>query len=470
MAHRTWLLGALALAACHAAGVSAAPIPVEDFFRNPEFTQMRLSPDGEWLAALAPVNGRRNLAVLHISERQATAITNARSTDIGSFFWATNDRLVYSVDVDGNEAYGLYAIDRDGKNWRELAAPAAGIEIFPHSVLPLDRLRDDPDHILVTDNERQKLYPDVIKLDINSGRGERIVPNPGFITQWITDHTGRVRAGIGNTDDPRDLRTRVIYRAPGSDDWQVLTEYDQFDDHGWVPLAFAADNQTLYVSSNEGRDTSAIYEYDPGTRTLGRLIFGHDQVDVSDVVLSPLDYRLLAVHYEFEKPRIEAIDSDWAALRESIDAALPDTLNLIVSTSEDERRLLVLATSDRDPGAYYLLDRDAARLEYIASRMGWIKPDGLAAMRPVSFAARDGVELHGYLTRPPAAQGRVPLIINPHGGPYGIRDSWRFNPEVQFLANRGYAVLQVNYRGSGGYGKRFRDIAWRRWGWRCKTI
>ena len=181
--------------------------------------------------------------------------------------------------------------------------------------------------------------------------------------------------------------------------------------------------------------------------------------------LSPLDTRLLSVSYEYERPEIVAIDPGWAALREAIDAALPYTSNSVVSMSDDERRLLILAYSDTDPGSFYLLDQERGQLRYYASRMSWLDPQALSKMRPVTITARDGVSLRGYLTVPNGAEpADLPLILHPHGGPYGVRDSWGFNRHVQFLASRGYAVLQVNYRGSGGYGKAFMDIAWRQWG------
>jgi len=444
---------------------SGQELPVEDFFRNPEFTQMKLSPDGQWVAALTSVYNRRNIAVLNIEESEAVPITAAKRTDISDFFWANDERIVYTIDVDGNEAFGLYAINRDGSDWRELVRPAPGIQVFPRQVLALDRLKDDPEHILVTDNQRRKLYPDVFKLNIYNGRMARAVHNPGFVTQWLTDHTGAVRAGIGSTDDPRDLIAQIVYRDSVDGEWRVLTEYHQFDDHGWTPVAFAADNRTLYVRSNMGRDTSALYTYDPEAQELGEMIFGHDVVDITGVGLSPYDHRLLTVAYEYERPVIEAIDPEWRALREAIDTALPETMNTVVSISDDERRLLLLSFSDRDPGNFYFMDRETNQLRYYASRMSWLDPEGMAEMQPVTFTARDGVELHGYLTVPDGSDGRnLPLIMHPHGGPYGIRDSWGFNRDVQFLANRGYAVLQVNFRGSGGYGKELLDIAWQKWG------
>jgi dipeptidyl aminopeptidase/acylaminoacyl peptidase len=443
----------------------AQELTVEDFFRNPLFTQMKLSPNGEWVATLTSVNGRRNLAVLSVNDTTATAITNGRRTDISDFFWVTDERLVYTIDVDGNEAFGLFAIDRDGSDWRELVGPENSIQVFPRQVLPLDRLEEDRNHILVTDNERRKLYPDVFRLNIHTGRMTRIVRNPGYVRSWISDHEGVIRAGIGSTDDPRDLFERVMYRDSDAHDWRVLTEHHQFDDHGFTPIAFAADNQTLYVRSNVGRDTQALYTYDAESGRLGELIFGHDAVDVTNVAMSPLDDRLLAVSYEHERPEIVAVDPGWAALRKSIDAALPDTLNEIVSMSDDERRLLIVAHSDTDPGSFYLLDQPRGELRYYASRMPWLKPHELSQMRSITITARDGVTLHGYLTIPNGAEpADLPLILHPHGGPYGVRDSWGFDRRVQFLASRGYAVLQINFRGSGGYGKAFMDIAWQQWG------
>jgi len=446
-------------------GASAQQLAVEDFFRNPEFTQMKLSPNGEWVAALTSVNSRRNIAVLSVEDTQAVAITDARRTDIRDFFWVTDERLIYTIDIDGNEAFGLFAIDRDGSDWRELAGPAPGVTLFPRQVLPLDRLEVDPDYVLVTDNERRKLYPDVFRLNVHTGRMTREVLNPGYVTHWITDHAGVVRAGIGSTDDPRDLITQVMYRDSEAGDWRVLTEFHQFDDHGFTPVAFAADNLTLYVRSNIGRNTQALYSYDPDSGEFGELIFGHEAADVGNLGLSPLDDRLLAVNYEYERPEIVSIDPDWAALREAINAALPDTFNSVVSISDDEQRVLILAYSDTDPGSFYLLDQQHGQLRYYASRMSWLRPQALSEMRPITITARDGVTLRGYLTVPNGREAEdLPLILHPHGGPYGVRDSWGFNRHVQFLASRGYAVLQVNFRGSGGYGKRFMDIAWQQWG------
>ncbi len=374
---RIGLASLLALASL----VGAQEPSVEDFFRNPEFTQMKLSPNGEWVAALTPINNRRNLAVLGVHDAQAVALTNGRRTDISDYFWVTDERLVYTIDVDGNEAFGLFAIDRDGSDWRELVEPAGGVQFFPRQILPLDRLEDDPNHILVTDNERRKLYPDVFRLNVQTGRMTRVVPNPGYVRTWITDHAGTVRVGIGSTDDPRDLITRVTYRDSDEDEWQVLTEHHELDDHGFTPIAFAADNRTLYVRSNIGRDTQAVHAYDPGSGELGELIFGHDTVDVGSVRLSPSDDRLLAVNYEYERPEIVAIDADWAALREAIDAALPNSFNEVVSMSDNEQRLLILAYSDTDPGSFYLLDRTRGELRYYASRMPWLTPQTLRCSR-----------------------------------------------------------------------------------------
>jgi len=464
---RVWPGALLVIAA--ATGMPRLALPqapsVEDFFRNPAFTQMKLSPSGEWVAAVTSVYGRRNIAVLSVDDSEAVAITDARRTDISDFFWATDERIVYTIDIDGNEAFGLFAIDRDGSNWRELVGPSDGVRIFPRQVLPLDRLEGDPDHILVTDNERRKLYPDVFRMNIHHGRMTRDVHNPGFVEQWLTDHDGVVRVGIGNTEDPRDQVTRIVYRASRDADWRVLLEFDDFDDHGLWPVAFAPDNRHLFVETNIGRDTRALYDYDPETGELGEPIFGDDEVDVGRIDLSPADDRLLAVHYERERPAIHAVDPEFAQLQAAIDAALPDTFNAVVSISDDERRMLVHAASDIDPGSFYLLDRDGARLRFYASRMPWLTPESMSPMRPVTITARDGVELRAYLTIPRGAEPHnLPLILHPHGGPYGIRDHWGFDRHVQFLASRGYAVLQVDFRGSGGYGKKFMDIAWRQWG------
>ncbi len=453
---------------------------VADFFRNSDFAALQLSPDGEWLAAIGPYEGRRNLFSMRLSDRKSARLTSLKSTgrsasnrNIAFFFWANNERLIFGMDAEGNESFSLYAVNRDGAQRRELFKGGRGIVLVPTYTQLLNRLIDDPDHILVTNNERNKFYPDVFRMNIYNGKMTRVETNPGYIQAWITDWDGNVRFGVGHPDsrgraleDGELLRQLSYYRPAPDAEWQVAHATHYFDGPVFTPLAFTADNQSLYVASNEGRDTRALYIFDPETGQLGELIVADDRADIgSGLEISPKDRRPLWVSWQYELPEKVMLDEEFAALQATIDAAFPNQRNSITSMSRDEERMLVYSGSDRDPGTYYLYDKAAGTIEFFARPRGWINPGDMSAMTPVRYEARDGEKINGYLTVPAGIEAKnLPLIINPHGGPYEIRDYWGYNSETQFLANRGYAVMQINFRGSGGYGQRFMDIAWQKWG------
>ena len=453
---------------------------VEDFFRNSDFASLQLSPNGEWLAAIGPYEGRRNLFSMRLSDRKSARLTSLRSKgreefnrDIAFFFWANDERLIFGIDADGNESFSLYAVNRDGTGQRELFKGDRGIVLFPTYTRLLDRLRDDPDHILVTNNERNKFYPDVFRMNIHNGRMTRVETNPGYVQGWMTDWDGNVRFAVGHPDsrgraleDGELLRQLSYYRPAVDSEWQVAHSTHFFDGSVFLPVAFTADNKSLYVATNEGRDTTALYNFDPETGQLGEMILADDRADVGPgLAISPKDHRPLWVSWQYELPEQAMLDEEFATLQATIDGAFPDHVNRITSMSRDEGRMLIRSSSDRDPGTYYLYDKAAGTIEFFAQPRRWIDPKDMSAMTPIRYEARDGEKINGYLTVPAGAEAKdLPLIINPHGGPYGIRDYWRYNTETQFLANRGYAVMQINYRGSGGYGQRFMDIAWQKWG------
>lgn len=443
----------------------AAKLPVETFFKDPEFSQMTLSPDGSHMAAVAKVGERRNLIVMNLETRKAAPVTSLRKTDITGYQWATDDRLLFFLDNDGNESFAIYAVNKDGSEARTLIEGTNEILAFPRPPQILNLLEDEPDFILMARGDRRPQYPEVFKLNIKTGKTRRVESNPGYITNYWSDNDGVVRLGTSDKGRPEDLKQTIIYREDEDSEWQDLATFE-FDDHGWGPVAFTADNRNLYIQSNIDRDTIGIYEYDPRKNEIVQEIYTHDDVDVGGVITSRKDDRLLGVAYQSDKPHTVYFDEDWKDIQASLDNALAGTVNTIVSTSEDETKMFIRAWSDRDPGTYYYFDAKNNKLSHFASISSWVKPEQMSAMKPIKYQARDGEIIHGYITLPnDRKEGEaVPLIVNPHGGPYGPRDTWGFRRDVQFLASRGYAVLQMNFRGSGGYGKRFQDIAYQKWG------
>jgi dipeptidyl aminopeptidase/acylaminoacyl peptidase len=471
MIHTIKRLAVVALAAIAAnAAIAAEQIPVEDFFKRSPFTGFQLSPNGKYLAAITPINERRNIAVIDLETREARAVTGMKERDISGFSWANDDRILFYMDTDGNESFGIFAVNRDGTKTRTLIAPAEtqiqGGSFIVRTASVINRLKDDPKHVLVSTPrfDNGMVIQDVKKMNIINGRLRMVELNPGNIAGWLTNEAGDVIGAVAFEKGKR----KVLYRKPGKKDWTMLVEFEEANG-GFYPVWISDDGERMYVSSNvtpDGgmRDKSAVYEYDIDANQIGTLIFEHPDVDVGGVWASDVKEDIVAVTYNDEKPGRYFVDEEWERIIEKIEAAFPDKIVSPSSITEDEMKMVVTVWDSRNPAAYYLFDRSNSSMEELAIAYDWLNADALGEMRPVSIEARDGLMLPGFLTLPPDTDGKnLPLVINPHGGPRA-RDFWGFNPEVQLMANRGYAVLQVNFRGSTGYGQEFDKAGWGKWG------
>lgn len=447
-------------------------IEVENFFKNPKFTGLQLSPNGKYLAVLSPINERKNIVILETEGlKNARPITKFDEQDINSFTWANNDDIVFTLDSDGNEAFSIYKINAHSKRGRVITlvgskAGASGIR----SASIVHLLPNDPENIIVQYNGRNIKAPDLYKLPLNSkwdSKRERnykmdiIAKNPGDVQGWLLDHDGDVRGAVSMDG----LTGKFHYKKKGEENFRVLREFN-VEDENISPLAFDFDNKTLFVASNIGRDTSAIYRFDPEKNKLGELIFAEPEIDVSNLMLSLKRKKLIAISYFDEYPEVVYFDKETAQMMASLEMNFKNKTVNVISQSKDEMLNVILVTSDVDPGQYYLFDKKKNTLKSLVSRMDWLDTEKLSPMKPIKFKSRDGLTLRGYLTVPKESNGKnLPLIVNPHGGPYGIRDFWGFNPEIQFFASRGYATVQVNFRGSGGYGRNFQQAGYGgKWG------
>ena len=418
-------------------------IPMEDFFKNPESTGYDLSPDGEHLAFLKPWLNRLNVHVQKIGEEEVTRITSATERDIAGYIWANNERIAYVQDTAGDENFRVYAVDIDGSDSKELTP----FEKVRASII--DELENDSEHMLIDMNKRDARVFDIYRININSGKMEMIAQNPGNITGWMTDHDGNLRIAL-TTDG---VNTSVLYRDAEKDDFQALitTSFKET----LTPLFFTFDNKNLYVASNIGRDKEAIYEYDVKNRKTIKLLYEHSDVDVNSLMKSDKRKKITGTYYYTEKLHYNFFDEEREQLQAELEKRLPGYEVRVYSMSKDETKVLVRTYSDRSLGAYYYLNRDTNDFKKLVDVSSWLNEDELSEMKPVSYTSRDGLTIHGYLTLPKGVKAKnLPVIINPHGGPWA-RDTWGFIPEVQFLANRGYAVLQMNFRTSTGYGRKF---------------
>lgn len=468
MSLRRFLLMCVALAPSLMAADQPPPrLPLEVFFGGNTIRQPSLSPTGRYLAWLQPVNRRYNLVVLDRQLGKKTRLTDMKEENILSFFWANADRLVFFQQYKGQESTGIYGINVDGTKLAVLRQlnRMRGDEVESQSERSfgiIDTLPDDPRHFLVDINRGSSGLGDPHLLDIYTERLTKVMNNLGKIRDWMTDRRGVIRLAIAN--DEKEEFASVFYRADERADWVEIERFP-VDGPSWTPLGFDGDNRTLYVRSNRGRDTEAIYTYDPNQRKILAEIFADPDYDAGGIIYSRHRKKVTGVTCERERPETIWLDPDVRRLAANLDGALPGAHNTVVSRTEDESLLLIRSASDRDPGTYFLLDTKTFELTRLAAVSDRVDPVQMAPMRPVTYAARDGMKLHGYLTLPVGRVAKgLPLIIHPHGGPYGIRDDWGFNPEIQFLANRGYAVFQINYRGSGGYGRAHLEAGYRQWG------
>lgn len=426
---------------------------VKDFFRNAEKTRFQISPDGDLISYLAPWNNRMNIFVQKTGSKEAKRVTNVTDRDISDYFWKTNSSLVYSRDFGGDENYHVYVASVDGKSEKDLT-PFSKVRA---SIV--DQLEDFPDHMLVEMNKDNPEVFDVYKINIRTGKMTQEAKNPGNISTWITDHNGNIRAAVA-TDGVES--TLLVRNDPGAAFKELIkTDFRQTVS----PLFFTFDNKNLYVASNLQRDLTVICEISTENGNVLNVLYKNEEVDVSDLFYSKKDKKLLGCGYEGDKYEYHFFDPAYEKMYNRVAADLKGYRVAFVSNNRNEDIFLVRTYSDRSLGAYYLYDLKTDQLKKLHEVSPWINEDDMAIMEPIRYEAADGIEIKGYLTLPPGVKEakNLPVVINPHGGPWA-RDSWGWNPEVQFLASRGYAVLQMNFRGSTGYGRKFWELSFKQWG------
>ncbi len=429
-----------------------APIPVRDFFRNPERGYFRISPDGKTLAFMQPYQRRMNIYVQPIAGGEPRRLTDETARDIPDHFWKGPDRLVYTKDFAGDENFHVVAVNRDGSGDKDLT-PFPGVR-----AQIIDQMRDYPDTLLIGLNKRNKEVFDAYRLDLRTGELTLVAENPGNITSWLTDHAGNIR-GAQTSDG---VNTSFLYRdGPSGPFKTVLTT--SFRDT-FAPLFFTFDNKLLYVASNIGRDKEAIVLVDPATAREQQVLYERPDVDVDGLTYSHKRKVLTTISYVTWKPQRKYLDAETEKLFAALEKQLPGYEFNIQSMTDDEDRMIVAASNDRTPGTRYLYDVTSNKLTKLGEIAPWLPEAQMAAMKPIEYKSRDGLTIHGYLTLPNGKQPKgLPLVVNPHGGPWA-RDVWGWNPEVQMLANRGFAVLQMNFRGSTGYGRSFWEASFKQWG------
>jgi dipeptidyl aminopeptidase/acylaminoacyl peptidase len=448
-----------------ASAVNRAAIPknymVRDFFANPEKAYFRLSEDGKTLGFMKPVSvdgapRRLNVFVQKLDGSEpvgdARRLTAETARDISIYSWKGSNRILYVKDFGGDENFHVVAVDVVTGKVTDLTP---GDKVRAEIINPLP---DDPHHILVSHNRRDPQVFDVVRIDLRTGKETLVAKNPGDIVAWGTDHAGRLRLAFKS----EGLNSAVLYRANERSDFKPIITTD-YKTEVEVPV-FTADNKRLYAISNRGRDKKALVTIDPARPDVESVVFIHPEVDLGGVTWSRLKKKLTDASYVTAKIERRFFDPATEALYQRIAAKVPGMEVTLQSGTKAEDKFIVAASSDRTPGGRYIYDARANTMTLLAEINPKIAASDMAPMKPINYKSRDGLTIHGYLTLPVGREAKsLPCVINPHGGPWA-RDIWGYNPEVQFLANRGYCVLQLNFRGSTGYGRQFWEASFGQWG------
>lgn len=432
-----------------------ARIPIRDFFDNPKISSASISPDGQRFAFLAPEKNRMNVWVGNVGEpmENAKLVTHDQERGIMHFAWTRDGKyIVYSQDRGGDENFHLFRVDPS-------QADQGAVNLTPLEgarAQVIDLPRDRPDEVLVALNARDKRVFDAYRLSLSSGKLELIEENPGDVEGWFTDRDGLIRA----TTSKKGTQTEIRVRDSGEGEFRLLATYEHDESpsiHGFKP-----DGKSLYFSSARGSNTERLVTLD--LKTGKETVLDSDpQYDLGGVLISDITGQLLGASYDKERLVYKSFDPQFTKDLEILEKLHEGEVHLR-SSSADEQKWIVAYNSPTDPGATYLYDRATGKAEFLYRPRPWLPRESLTAMEPISFPSRDGLTLHGYLTLPKGVEPRnLPTVVIVHGGPWA-RDSWGYDPEAQFLSNRGYAVLQINFRGSTGYGKEFLNAGDKEWG------
>jgi len=476
-------IAALAVALGAGGAHAAASTPsIEDFVRHPTYSGVKISPTGEYLAMTVDRGEQDVLTVLRTSDLSVVKVNQLPDDkSVGSFYWTSPERLLFNaIRKVGSYAqpFGTgewYGVNADGSQARPLVfygtrdVTQRGKQVGNERFSLLDTLEDDHQKVLMEVN-----YPrsatgsgaEVVQMDTVSGRRATLARAPrencGFAVDAAREPRFAVCYDSENAEGEFDSETE-LYRLDDSNDWTLVNSSKSSGK--MLTIAGTAEDGTVYAYQREGGATAAFGTLDTATGNFTELF--HDPVsDPSSFITAADGDTVIGVVTEAGAPRVELINESHAdaQIYASLAAAFPGQFVDFSSATQDGKQIVVSVTSDRNPGELYLYDRDSGKARFLMQGRRWLEADQMANVKPFSFVSRDGLKLHGYLTIPNGSDGKnLPMIVNPHGGPMGPRDHWRFNPEAQLLASRGYMVMQVNFRGSGGFGKDFEDMAYGTW-------
>ncbi len=462
MLTRTRIVAAALLAVLVATAVLVAScgtqqpelIPRTVLLGNPEKMRARISPSGDMLAYVAPVDDVLNVWIRTIGEGDDHAITSDEHRGIVQYFWSQDsNEIFYLQDGDGDENWRIYGVNIQTGDVRDLT-PYDGVQ-----VRIVDYSKHHPNTMLVAMNQQDPRLHDVYSLDLTSGELTMLARNPGNIVGWVTDFDLKVRGAVAMTPDGG---TELLVRADEDATWEPIIHWGTEDNMTSGPLSFTKDGGSMYIIDSRDANAGQLYLYDLATGEKEH-VAGDEQYDIEDVMFNPDTWEIEGIAYMRERTEWvimdDVVQQDFDAI-----ATLDEGEFGVYGRDHADDTWIVAFSKDDGPIVYYLFDRESDEGTFLFKHRTDLDDYTLAPMEPIQFESRDGLTIHGYITYPPGlGRTNLPMVLNVHGGPWA-RDQWGYNPEAQWMANRGYVCLQVNFRGSTGYGKDFINAGNKEWG------
>jgi dipeptidyl aminopeptidase/acylaminoacyl peptidase len=469
--HLSAAVAPILLVASGSQGARAEVPPVEAYGKLPAIEAPRLSPDGRHIAFLSSLHGRRCLIIRGLGSEHRSQGVCPGSFEVRSFLWKTDDRLIVEVysqsQPSGSELRTesrLLSVDPTGRDVVPLQDQRGERAVDFGQDHIVDLLPSDPNHVLIAAYAGDSDSPDVFKIDVMTGRKRLVVSGENRITSWKTDNAGHVRLGTAVENG----LIKIYYRDDDDAPFRLIREVPAERASTFSVLSLSSKPGQLFVASTEETGHRAVYSYDVATDKFVGTYASNPGADIDTLVVdrgAPMGYG-----YTIDEPTLIYTDPNFKTDAELVSAALPQYRATVVDAAAGGARLLILAAGGNRPGAYFLLTRtgDKATLEPLGSIRPEVPDSALAQVTPVSYRARDGLTIHGYVTMPPGvafASGakQIPFVVLPHGGP-SARDAVGFDYLAQMIASRGYGVFQPNYRGSRGYGGAFEQAGFAQWG------
>lgn len=430
-------------------------IPLEVLLGNPEKASPKISPDGTKMAYLAPSEGVLNVWVRTIGKNDDMVITSDTGSGIVRYFWAEDSKhIMYLQDKEGNENWNLYRVNLEDKNV---------VSLTPHEEVQVRMIKYDkhhPNKMLIGMNKRDPRFHDAYLLDLENDSIKMVAENPGHILGWLADANLKIRGAYSpNQMGGSDL----LVREDEESEWNKIIEWNQEDGLVSGPIKFTKNGQYIYCIDSRNANTGRLVKINASTGEIEEIIAEDSKYDVSQVMIHPDSYEIQAVAFTKERKEWKILDNSIKDDFKNIKELEEGDFSIYNRDNDDDTWLIGFANDD-GPVNYYTYNRKNKQGRFLFSHKPELNEYRLNSMKPVSFTSRDGLTIHGYITYPDwKEKKKLPMVLMVHGGPWA-RDRWGFNPLAQWLANRGYACFQVNFRGSTGYGKDFLNAGNKEWG------